>query len=161
MVTGVATGAVQAKVVPSFGASALRVLAWQVYAVAGAAVLFAPAYGVMKGFEAYVDIPACQAVCDDQGYRFESLVTGKSVYNCNCQGPDGRHTFHERAYVGGGSGPLAGIFDWLVRTVCVLGAVAASLALVVLVIAVVAKSPNEGLGRVYKACVRLLKAAPK
>lgn len=146
----------KSQIPPSFVASALRVLAWQVYAVVGAAVLFAPAYGVMKGFEAYVDIPACETVCTEHGYRFESLVTGKSVYNCNCQGADGRHTFHDRANVGGGTGVLGSVFDWLVRTVCILGAVGASLTLVIFVIALAGRTPNSGLAKVYKACARFL-----
>lgn len=141
---------------PSFFASALRVLAWQVYAVVGAAVLFAPAYGVMKGFEVYVDIPACETVCTEHGYQFESLVTGKSIYNCNCHGAAGRHTFHERAHVAGGAGLFGGVFDWLIRTVCVLGAVGASLTLVIFTIALGAKSPNGRLAKVYAACARLL-----
>jgi hypothetical protein len=141
---------------PGFGVSALRVVAWQVYAVVGAAVLFAPAYGAMKGFEAYVDIPACQSVCTEHGYHFESLVTGKSIYNCNCRGTDGRHTFHDRANVGGGTGVFASVFDWLIRTAAVLGAVGVSLGLVIFVIGLASKSSNAGLAKVYRVCVDFL-----
>jgi hypothetical protein len=114
---------------PTFGTSALRVGAWQVYGFVGAALLFAPIYLVMKGFETYVDIPACERTCETRGYAYESLVTGKSTYNCNCRGSDGRHTFHERAHVGGGTGAASAVVDWGVRTATVLGTLGAWLAL--------------------------------
>ncbi len=116
--------ATPAETPPTFGKAALRTGAWQVYAFVGAALLFGPIYLVMKGFERYVDIPACVRTCEAQGYTYESLVTGKSIYDCNCRGAAGRHTYHERAHIGGGTGVPSAILDWMIRTAAVLGTLA-------------------------------------
>lgn len=106
-------------------------LRWQVYAFVGAALLFAPIYGVMKAYETYVDVPACERKCLAIGYRFESLVTGKNRYDCNCLTPTGRQTFHERANLGGGTSLFSSISNWFVRCATALAAVVVSVLLVV------------------------------
>lgn len=139
---------------PKFTTSALRVGAWQVYAFVGAALLFAPIYLVMKGFERYVDIPACERTCEARGYTYQSLGIGKSTYNCNCRGSDGLHTFHDRAHVGGGSGVLSGIFDWVIRTGTVLGTMGAWLAVLFGAAHFLGgRKPDSVAARAYRACV--------
>lgn len=88
--------------------------------------MFAPIYGVMKAYETYVDVPACERKCLAIGYRFESLVTGKNRYDCNCLAPTGRQTFHERANLGGGTSLFASISNWFVRGATALAAVVVS-----------------------------------
>lgn len=147
--------AVTGQAPPTFASSTLRVGAWQVYGFVGAVLLFAPIYLVSKGFETYVDIPACQRTCETWSFTYESLVTGKSTYNCNCRGVDGRHTFHQRAHVGGGSGALSAVFDWVIRTGAVLGTMAAWLAgLFGGAYYVGRRQPDSLPARTYRACVR-------
>jgi hypothetical protein len=150
-------GAASAEAPPTFATSAARVGAWQLYAFVGAALIFGPIYLVMKGFETYVDIPACERTCEARGYDYESLVTGKSTYKCNCQGSDGRHTFHERAHIGGGSGALSAIFDWVIRTGTVLGTMVAWVALLFGAAHFVGgRNPDSVAARAYRACVAFM-----
>lgn len=115
-------------------------LRWQVYAFVGAALLFAPIYGVMKAYQTYVDLPACERTCQARGYQFESLITGKNRYDCNCRGPNGRQTFHTRANVGGGTSVFAAIFNWVVRGASALAAVGVSVAIMVKLVRLTEKS---------------------
>lgn len=113
---------------PAFFAVARRVVDWTLVCVIGGAVAFSPAYVVMKGFERYVDLPACQKTCQERGYTFEGLKVGKRTYDCTCLGPNtSRHVFHERASITGGSGVFDLALDWGVRATCVLGTFALTL----------------------------------
>jgi hypothetical protein len=100
---------------PSFLRSATRVVLFPAFSLVGAGVLFGPAFLVVNAFEKAIDVPACQVNCQSHGYEFESMRTGKATYDCNCLGVDGHHTFHDRAYLGGGSGFGAAAYDALVR----------------------------------------------
>lgn len=106
---------------PTFARSALRLAAWWVGSMVAAAVLFGPGYLVHQQFRSRVDIPACQAACATHASTFDSLIVGKSTYNCNCVGPGGRRTLHDRAYVGGGRGIAAALLDWAVRAGAIVG----------------------------------------
>lgn len=155
---GVASPA--AKERPTFGAASLRVGAFQVYAFVAAVSLFAPIFLVMKGFETYVDVPACQQRCQRQGYIYDRLIIRKGTYDCNCRGSDGFHTFHERAHIGGGTGVWSAIFDWVVRTATVLAVFAAwVMALLGVVHWVSSREPDSAVARLYRAAARLVSPA--
>lgn len=142
---------------PTFGSSVSRVGAWQVYGFVGAALLFAPIYLVMKGFETYVDIPACERTCEAHGYTYENLVTGKSTYKCQCKAGDARHTFHDRAHIGGGRGALSAAADWFIRVATVLGVLGAWLALLFWVGHFVgSRHPDGSLARLMRAATGLV-----
>jgi hypothetical protein len=120
---------------PSFWSVALKVVAWQVGSVVVAGLLFGPVILLQGQFDRWIDIPACQRLCAAHGLKFESFVSGKSTYNCNCVG----QVFHERAYLTGGHSFGACLVDWAFRAgtsmVVVIGWPAGLIALVVLAVA--------------------------
>jgi len=141
----------------SFGSVSLGIGAFQVYAFVAAVSLFAPILIVMKGFETYVDVPACQQRCQRQGYIYDRLVVRKATYDCSCRGSDGFHVFHDRAHVGGGTGAVSAIFDWVVRTATVLAVLAVWLTVLVGVAQWVGgRAPDSAVARLYRAAARLV-----
>ena len=127
---------------PTFVRSASRLVGWWFGMVAASVLLFGPGYLVHRQFRQRVDIPACQAVCAAHDAAFESFFTTKSAYNCNCRGPAGRHTFHERAYLGGGHGFGAALLDFFARAAAIVGTTLAWLGL--LFVAATRLSPPAG-----------------
>jgi hypothetical protein len=134
-----------------------------VYGFLGAAALFGPAYLVMNGFRTYVDVPACQNTCVERGYTYENLVTKKTSpqYSCNCRGPSGRITFHERANIGGGKGFLAAAFDWVVRMGAVLVAIGGCLTSILVLMRLAGDDPKGLASKFFKPAAPIPALPPK
>jgi hypothetical protein len=148
---------------PTFLAATLGTVGWQVYGFLGAAALFGPAYLVMNGFRTYVDVPACQNTCVERGYTYENLVTKKTSpqYSCNCRGPSGRITFHERANIGGGKGFLAAAFDWVVRMGAVLVAIGGCLTSILVLMRLAGDDPKGLASKFFKPAAPIPALPPK
>jgi len=88
--------------------------------------LFAPTFVVGQGFQRWVDVPACSALCEERGLRFRSFRTaGKRGQYCTCSADAAEQTFHRRFTVTGGDSTLEHVLDWVVRTGAVLLMIAA------------------------------------
>jgi hypothetical protein len=101
---------------PSFLRAAAAMIAWVVVSTALAGVMAAPIMATTKLFEQRVDIPGCQATCAANGLSYTSFASSRSGTFCRC----GEVTFHEHTNVLGGHGFLAGLLDWLIRSVALV-----------------------------------------
>jgi hypothetical protein len=161
--SGAEHGASEPESPPTFVAATLGTVGWQVYGFLGAAALFGPAYLVMDGFRTYVDVPACQNTCVERGYTYENLVTKKTSpqYSCNCRGPSGRITFHERANIGGGNGFLAAAFDCVVRMGAVLVAIGGCLTSLLAFMRLAGDDPKRLASKFFKPAASIPVLPPK
>ena len=83
--------------------------------------LFAPTFLVARGFERWVDVPACRALCESRALQFRSFRTaGKQGQYCRCAGEAAEQTFRQRFTVSGGDSTLEHVLDWVVRPSAVL-----------------------------------------
>jgi hypothetical protein len=121
---------------PSFVRSAARALGWTAMSMALAAVVVTPIFLITGAFERWVDIPACQAQCAAHDLPYDSFAASKSGTYCRC----GAVTFHDHANVFGGHGILAGLLDWLVRSVALVGGMVAWIALIVVSVMMVGQA---------------------
>jgi hypothetical protein len=121
---------------PSFLRAAAAMIAWVVVSTAIAGVIATPVVVITKAFEQKVDIPACRATCAAHGLSYTSFASSKSGTFCRC----GEVTFHEHTNVLGGHGFLAGLLDWLIRSVVLVGGMLAWIGLIIGAVVVVGKA---------------------
>jgi hypothetical protein len=92
-------------------------LSWSVIASLVGLLLFGPVFVVLRGFDRWVDVPACRELCVSKGLTFQSFhAAGKGGTYCTCAGVGGTERFSARFTVTGGNSGLAYVFDWFVRT---------------------------------------------